>query len=145
MLARNSAGLARRQPARPGRVDENSRPSKLPNGPPQAPAPRRRVGDVTAELLREIFRERAGARAILVEACVYTLHEAVDVLQADAERTGLVDAIGTDSVQVLIAEAFSRPQCVYRLLIGPVELAAWLAEQSAAERKAIKENLEATP
>jgi hypothetical protein len=85
----------------------------------------------------EIFRERAGARAILVEACVYDLHEAVDLLQVDAERTGLVDMVGQEVVQAIIAEAFARPQYVYRLLIGPVELTAWLAEQSTTECKSI--------
>jgi hypothetical protein len=45
--------------------------------------------EVTAELLREIFRERAGARAILGEACVYDLHQAVDGLQYDAQSVGL--------------------------------------------------------
>jgi hypothetical protein len=99
----------------------------------------------TPSSAEQIFRERCSARAILCEACVYDLHEAIDVLQEDAERTGLVDMLGQDVLQAIITEAFTRPQHVYRLLIGPVELAAWLAEQSAAERKAIKENLEAKP
>ena len=38
----------------------------------------------------DVFRERCEARSILVDAC---LLEAVDVLQADAERTGLLDDI----------------------------------------------------
>ncbi len=47
------------------------------------------------------------ARSILVEACLLELLEAVDVLQADAERTGLIDDIGPDAVQRVMAEAFS--------------------------------------
>jgi hypothetical protein len=59
---------------------------------------------MTAALLRKsaasaipaehIFRKRAKARAILYVAWVYDLHEAVDKLQADAKRDGLVDHIG---------------------------------------------------
>jgi len=55
----------------------------------------------------DIFRERCEARAILCEACVYDLIEAVDGLQADAERTGLVDEIGQDAVQAMMANAFA--------------------------------------
>jgi hypothetical protein len=64
--------------------------------------------DVTAELLREIFRERCEARAILCEAAELNLHEAVDELQANAERTGLIDMIGQDAVQQLMSEAFAK-------------------------------------
>jgi hypothetical protein len=55
-----------------------------------------------------IFKERCEARAILVEAAVYDLHEAVDVLQADAVESGLVADIGQDEVQAIMAEAFGR-------------------------------------
>jgi hypothetical protein len=58
----------------------------------------------------EIFRERCEVRAILYEAGELELHEAVDVLQADAERTGLVEAIGQDAVQAIMAAAFSGEQ-----------------------------------
>ena len=54
----------------------------------------------------DVFRERAEARAILVEACVCTLHEAVDVLQIDAERTGLIAGLGQDHVQRILHGAF---------------------------------------
>jgi hypothetical protein len=59
----------------------------------------------------EIFRERCEARAILYEAAQLSLHEAVDELHADAERTGLVDMLGQDAVQAIIAEAFGRFDC----------------------------------
>lgn len=54
----------------------------------------------------EVFIARAEARALLWQAGEFDLHEAVDKLQADAERTGLVDAIGQDEVQRILAEAF---------------------------------------
>ena len=53
----------------------------------------------------DVFIERAGARAYLWS--IGDL-EAVDVLQADAERDGLVERIGQDGVQEIIAAAF-RP------------------------------------
>jgi hypothetical protein len=37
----------------------------------------------------------------------YSLHEAVDVLQRDAVRDGLVDELGQDEVQRIISEAFA--------------------------------------
>jgi hypothetical protein len=53
-----------------------------------------------------IFTARAEARAILYAACVIDLHSAVDVLQADAEASGLVRDLGQDEVQRLLANAF---------------------------------------
>jgi hypothetical protein len=55
---------------------------------------------------REVFALRAWARARLYFAGEITLHDGVDVLQDDAEASALVDAIGMDSVQQIIAEAF---------------------------------------
>jgi hypothetical protein len=54
-----------------------------------------------------VFTARAEARALLYAAGEFDLHEAVDKLQADAERSGLVAAIGQDQVQRIITEAFS--------------------------------------
>jgi hypothetical protein len=56
----------------------------------------------------EIFRARAEARALLFAACELELHEAVDVLQADAVATGLVDEIGQDAIQQIMSDAFGR-------------------------------------
>jgi hypothetical protein len=56
----------------------------------------------------EVFRARAEARALLWQAGEFDLHEAVDVLQAAAVRDGLIDAIGQDAVQAIIAEAFRK-------------------------------------
>jgi hypothetical protein len=36
-----------------------------------------------------------------------TLHEAVDVLQADAERDGLIEQIGQDRIQKILAQCFA--------------------------------------
>jgi hypothetical protein len=56
----------------------------------------------------EAFVARAEARALLWQAGEFDLHEAVDVLQAAAERGGLVDQLGQDEVQRIIAEAFAK-------------------------------------
>ena len=55
-----------------------------------------------------VFKARAEARAILWAACEIDLHEAVDVLQADAVSTGLVAGLGQDAVQAILADAFHR-------------------------------------
>lgn len=89
----------------------------------------------------EVFRERAEARAILVEACLFDLQDAVDGLQEAAVATGLVDEIGRDAVQKMMADAFARPQFIYRLLIGPMELAAWLADLTTTERISISKHI----
>jgi hypothetical protein len=57
--------------------------------------------------VEEIFRERCEARAILWTAGEYSLHEAVDLLRADAERSGLIAEIGQDGVQAIMATAFA--------------------------------------
>jgi hypothetical protein len=60
--------------------------------------------------LVDIYRERAEARAYLVMIGDMDLHDAVDGLQADAERDGLVERLGQDAVQAILAKAFGwRP------------------------------------
>ncbi len=54
----------------------------------------------------EVFELRCWARAYLWAACELDLHEAVDVLQADAVKNWLVDEVGQDEVQQLLAAAF---------------------------------------
>jgi hypothetical protein len=56
--------------------------------------------------LRRAFEARCWARARLWWEHVYTLHESVDVLQRDAERSGLVAEIGQDEVQRIMSAAF---------------------------------------
>jgi hypothetical protein len=58
--------------------------------------------------LVDVFRERGWARAYLWGAGAFDLREAVDVLQRDAMRDGLVKLIGQDAVQQILADAF-RP------------------------------------
>jgi hypothetical protein len=53
-----------------------------------------------------VFRARCEARALLWKVDALDLSEAVDKLQADAVRDGLVDEIGQDEVQRLMADAF---------------------------------------
>jgi hypothetical protein len=59
----------------------------------------------------DAFVERAEGRAYLWSIGEFTLHEAVDVLQADAVRDGLVDHIGQDRVQKILGECFAPHRC----------------------------------
>jgi hypothetical protein len=52
------------------------------------------------------FVARAEARALLWQAAEIDLHEAVDELQAAAERDGVVAQIGQDAAQQIMAHAF---------------------------------------
>src|SRR5260221_13136974 len=56
-----------------------------------------------------VFALRCWARAALVQAGEICLQEAVDVLQADAERDGLIDQLGADCIQGIMAGAFHYP------------------------------------
>jgi hypothetical protein len=52
--------------------------------------------------------ERAEARAVLwAQGLIETISAAVDVLQHDAQRDGLVKRIGQDAVQQILADAFA--------------------------------------
>jgi len=55
----------------------------------------------------DVFIERAEARAYLWSISELTLHEAVDVLQADAERDGLIERMGQDEIQKILNECFA--------------------------------------
>jgi hypothetical protein len=116
----------------------------------------------------DIFRLRCWARAELYAIGEYSLHEAVDALQADAVASGLVAEIGQDGVQAIMAAAFApvraaeviEPEPVpeaqpMRTATSTLEAATWLAFQvkdaerwrawldrhSAAERADILEHL----
>jgi hypothetical protein len=52
------------------------------------------------------FKARAEARALLWHCGEFDLHEAIDKLQVDAERDGLIKMIGQDAVQEIISKAF---------------------------------------
>jgi hypothetical protein len=54
----------------------------------------------------KVFIVRAEARALLWQADEFDLHQAVDELQAAAERDGLVTLLGQDAVQEIISKAF---------------------------------------
>ena len=55
-----------------------------------------------------VFCELASTRAYLWSVCEYELAEAVDALQANAVRNGLIGRVGQDAVQQIMADAF-RP------------------------------------
>lgn len=69
----------------------------------------------------QAFRARCEARALLVAFGELDLHDAVDKLQADAVRDGLVDEIGQDAVQAMMAEAFRIVPPEARPRQGPPE------------------------
>lgn len=55
----------------------------------------------------DVLTVRADVHAYLVSVCASDLHDSVDTLQTYAETSGLVDRIGQDAVQEIIAGAFS--------------------------------------
>ena len=65
------------------------------------------TADKRVDLLDALW-DRAQSRAYLWSIGEYDLPEAVDALQADAVRGGLVNRIGQDAVQTILADAF-RP------------------------------------
>ena len=54
----------------------------------------------------EVFTARCEVRAYLWAEGELELHDAVDALQAAAERDGLVARLGQDAVQAIMAKAF---------------------------------------
>jgi hypothetical protein len=66
------------------------------------------IKHTTAPSPLDVLELRAWARAYLYSIGELTLHQAVDVLQRDAQRDGLVDELGQDAVQQILADAF-RP------------------------------------
>jgi hypothetical protein len=56
----------------------------------------------------KVLIARAEARALLWKCCALDLHEAVDILQYAAVKSGLVEAIGQDAVQAIMRDAFHR-------------------------------------
>ena len=55
-----------------------------------------------------MFQVRCEARAILFAVGELGLQDAIDAVQGAAVGTGLVDEIGQDAVQAVMAEAFKR-------------------------------------
>jgi hypothetical protein len=55
----------------------------------------------------EAFKARCEARAYLFAIADLDLHTAVDQLQLDAERDGLVNACGQDHIQQVLSAAFN--------------------------------------
>ena len=55
----------------------------------------------------DIFLERCGAKATLAAHGQVELADAVDAMQAAAVASGLVDELGQDAVQQILAHAFA--------------------------------------
>jgi hypothetical protein len=72
------------------------------NTPPHIPSP-----SIVPDI-EDVFHLRVWARAYLYAVGELDLHEAVDVLADDAITTGLVDQVGEDAVQAIVADAFKR-------------------------------------
>jgi hypothetical protein len=70
--------------------------------PLRHPVAVRRVGPLAS------FELRCWARAYLWSIGELSLDEAVDRLQLDAERDGLVERLGQDAVQAILRDAFHR-------------------------------------
>lgn len=56
----------------------------------------------------QVFAERCEARALLWASGGLSLHDAVDKLQFDAVRDGLVREFGQDQIQRIMAQAFEK-------------------------------------
>jgi hypothetical protein len=65
-----------------------------------------RAAAATSVDLATVFKARCWARAGLFAEGEMDLHDAVDKLQADAVRDGLVAALGQDRVQWMMADVF---------------------------------------
>ena len=59
--------------------------------------------DAAIKAIEDNFQDRCKARAMLVAACEMNMQEAVDGLQEDAAASGLLEAIGQDDVQSMMA------------------------------------------
>jgi hypothetical protein len=100
-----------------------------------APADHVEVGESHVDPV-EAFVARASARATLYAAGEISLHEAVDQLQHDAVRDGLVDRIGQDRVQQIMAAAFAAVQLSDEISeSSDTSSAAWAAAAAAYHRK----------
>jgi hypothetical protein len=70
------------------------------------PWDRQRPGRPMSRPIIQMFTARCQARALLWEACVFDLHEAVDTIQTWAVSKGLVAEVGQDRIQAIMAAAF---------------------------------------
>ena len=69
--------------------------------------PQSEVADLVRVDLVDVLELRAWARAYLWSSGELELHDAVDVLQHDAERDGLIELVGMDTIQKILATAFA--------------------------------------
>jgi hypothetical protein len=100
-------------------------------------APVRNIQKITPRVdLLDAFTERAGARAYLWAIGEYEMAEAVDQLQYDAKRDGLIERIGQDAVQQILADAFAPYQQIERYCDAPGPPPAHTAEGQELKRAA---------
>jgi hypothetical protein len=129
-------------------------------------APARLVSSASADLAA-VYELRCWACARLVVEGDVELHDAVDKLQSDAVRDGLVAALGQDRVQEMMAEAFALVGALTAWDLGeaygdhrgaldgatlaeldvmirqndPQEFRKWIARLTVAEREAVHDLL----
>jgi len=96
-MTSDTLGGSRTSPAFQSAIFASSEGISPPISGPQVPAPQP----------IKVFTARCEARASLFINGMMSLHEAVDKLQADAERNGFLDAIGQGAVQSIMAIAFA--------------------------------------
>jgi hypothetical protein len=82
------------------------------DGPPSRPTP------------LAVLIARAEARALLWRAGVLDLANAIDELEAEAEVSGLLAAIGADEVAAIVADVFAQPAAVRWIADGWAAAAA---------------------
>jgi hypothetical protein len=83
----------------------------------------------------DAFTIRAEARAALVAAGEMSLHEAVDGLQEAAVGGELVEQIGQDEVQAIMAAAFGRTLAHARTMPDPEPSVVAIAEPPPPRRR----------
>ena len=67
--------------------------------------------DAVAWVVLDTFTLRCWARAYLVDHGMMFLQEAVDGLQESAISTDLVEFVGQDAIQAIMAKAFEHRRC----------------------------------
>jgi hypothetical protein len=73
--------------------------------------PSAEIANVEIDFVVDCWAARAVARAYLWANGEIGLHDAVDRLQADAERDGLIAIFGQGEIQAALALAFGTVRC----------------------------------
>jgi hypothetical protein len=78
---------------------------------PATPARQARFGNAGDAVVDTVFGLRCWVRGYLEKSGMMPLQEAVDGLQDFAISTALVEFVGQDAVQAIVAEAFQHRRC----------------------------------